>query len=440
MARVCRIMGWMLSAGLLLLLACGKPAEQSDAAVMEAAVDSLLPIGVYQFDSYAGEGKIRFYWSLAQPARPQPHKPLPQMHRVKLFMSEEGPYQGFGEVYEAPAARADSALIDGLRGGQLYYFRLAVYDKAGNLIGLSAPLMTECGRELPVQGSVPLQVGENPVYFTNLAWSPDGKALAVIRKSSGGRHNVFVLDLKQRRWRQVTRFSTANYRLTSVDWSPNGRWLAFTYTPTARAREVDYRIYLCAPDGGGLRSVTDGRVDFDAVWGSPGELVFCKGTVTAPNVPELYRLDFVHGRKPVRLTLDRLIRKYTPAVNPRTGQIVFSGQPPSSPVSRGLYLLRNASGEPGLLTEIKYWRDIQPAWSADGTGLFFVSNRSGHYEIWFLNLEDGRLHQVTRGMRPGIQRFHGKPSPDGRWLVFYEAGGDLTRGYIRLAALPQWPG
>jgi len=71
--------------------------------------------------------------------------------------------------------------------------------------------------------------------------------------------------------------------------------------------------------------------------------------------------------------------------------------------------------------------DIDPAWSPDGSTLFFASDRSGIYDIYAYGLADGMVRRVTR-VRGGA--FAPAISPDGRTLVYVALGAtgyDLRR-------------
>ena len=61
------------------------------------------------------------------------------------------------------------------------------------------------------------------------------------------------------------------------------------------------------------------------------------------------------------------------------------------------------------------WNDITPALSPDGTRLAFASNRSGGWQIYIWNLENGQIAPLTQ--QPG---YKASPSwsPDGLWLAY----------------------
>ncbi len=77
-----------------------------------------------------------------------------------------------------------------------------------------------------------------------------------------------------------------------------------------------------------------------------------------------------------------------------------------------------AGGDPGLpLTRLTTgpWDDIHPAASPDGKRLAFVSNRSGYWDIYLLDLQTGVVSRLTDTLE-----FDDEPawSPDGQWLVY----------------------
>jgi TolB protein len=42
-------------------------------------------------------------------------------------------------------------------------------------------------------------------------------------------------------------------------------------------------------------------------------------------------------------------------------------------------------------------RNEDPTWAPDGRHLGFISNRTGSRQIWVIDLETGRIRQLTRG-------------------------------------------
>ncbi len=67
---------------------------------------------------------------------------------------------------------------------------------------------------------------------------------------------------------------------------------------------------------------------------------------------------------------------------------------------------------------------IDPTWSPDGDQVAFASNRGGSTQLYTINSDGTKVHQVTRG----IKGMGGRSSwsPDGELLAFY-AGPDGDR-------------
>ncbi len=85
-----------------------------------------------------------------------------------------------------------------------------------------------------------------------------------------------------------------------------------------------------------------------------------------------------------------------------------------------IWLHRQGHGPPRRFTNGPK-RDHDPHWSPDGRLLAFVSNRTGHSEIWVIPLEGGEAARLTHTAHGA-----GEPrwSPDGRRLAFTTAVGE----------------
>ena len=101
---------------------------------------------------------------------------------------------------------------------------------------------------------------DDPAYDDQGALSPDGNRLAFVSSRGSGTAEIWVLDLKTKKARNLTR-APANFRLS---WSPDGKWIAFSSdrnTPVRRdrgqfAQSHAVSIYLMRSDGTDVRRIT----------------------------------------------------------------------------------------------------------------------------------------------------------------------------------------
>jgi dipeptidyl aminopeptidase/acylaminoacyl peptidase len=82
-------------------------------------------------------------------------------------------------------------------------------------------------------------------------FSPDGSRIAFLSNLSGS-PQVWVMSAEGGYPQQVTAFDDP---VTAVDWSPRDELLAFAMAPGGG---LNAQIYLCAPDGTGVRRITPG--------------------------------------------------------------------------------------------------------------------------------------------------------------------------------------
>lgn len=133
--------------------------------------------------------------------------------------------------------------------------------------------------------------------------APDGRAIAVVTGSAEA-WRIGILDVEAATLRVIAGSIDAG----SVQWSPDGRWLAFDGVVG-----TNFDLYRMRPDGTDLERLTkEEAVDARPVWNTPGtELVFhstrhfgSAGTAETWQEFELYRYDLA-SRAITRLTDNR---------------------------------------------------------------------------------------------------------------------------------------
>ncbi len=79
------------------------------------------------------------------------------------------------------------------------------------------------------------------------------------------------------------------------------------------------------------------------------------------------------------------------------------------------------------------WDDVSPAISADGSQIAFASNRNAYWDLYTLNLTNGKISRLT-----DTPEFDGSPawSPDGLWIAFETLSGNQLNIHILSVSNP----
>jgi tricorn protease len=205
-------------------------------------------------------------------------------------------------------------------------------------------------------------------------------------------------------------------------YSPDGRKLAFISNRTGNGD-----IYVLTFDSGELKRLTfdDGNDQLDG-WSRDGRwLYFTSSSRDISAMNDLFRVS-VDGGTPMQVSADRYASEYFCAPSPDGKAVAFTARG----VAFGqwwrkghshlddceIWLMRDA--QPPTYEQITAGgaKDMWPMWSADGSSIFYVSDRSGAQNIWTTNLKGASLRQVTkfkdgRVLWPNI-------SYDGKAIVF----------------------
>ncbi|MGH8322786.1 MAG: prolyl oligopeptidase family serine peptidase, partial [Steroidobacteraceae bacterium] len=235
-------------------------------------------------------------------------------------------------------------------------------------------------------------------------WSPDSTRIAYSGAASDGSNQLFMYWSDSNVTAAISHFTESP---TSLSWSPDGRWLAFTMP--VRAEHKSLRVELPAAPK-------------DAHWAEPPKLI------------------------------DRLVFR-------RNGR----GYLPNS--FSQLFVMPADGDAARQLTHGDFDHDGTPAWSADGKSVLIAANRhaDGDYEpldneVYRVDLADGSIHALTDRRGPDYDPMI---SPDGKHIAYlgfddrhlayqvtqlYVMDSDgtrarsLTPSLDRDAAAPRWSG
>lgn len=183
-------------------------------------------------------------------------------------------------------------------------------------------------------------------FSTSISWSPDERYIAFPAKV-GARDALYIMDVRSKK--VIRRIKVNLDGATSPSWSPDGKKLVFVGLQGGQSD-----LYVVDAAGGNLKALTSDRyTDRDPVWSPDG--------------------------KTIAFSTDR-----GDVTNFRT--LTFGYQ------QLALYDL-----DTGTVEKIpdQIGKSISPQWSADGSKIAFISNRTGVSNIFIRDMESGETYQIT---------------------------------------------
>jgi dipeptidyl aminopeptidase/acylaminoacyl peptidase len=301
----------------------------------------------------------------------------------------------------------------------------------------SQPL-PEPGRRPPAPWTLELLTGVSRIRHHSL--SPDGTRLAFVWDRDGG-SDIWLMPVAQGAWpRRLTfdRPAQAYWADAEPRWSPDGSALSYV---------AEDEIWLTAAAGGRAKKLTDyGHKSASGIFSPDGSRIYFvskRGTygnlcATTPA-----------GDWPIALTrFEADVSDPRPSPDGKT--VAFVLWPQDDYNRSEVCIVPSDGGEVRRLTGASQVWDLHPRWSRDGSGLAFISNRTGWREIYLLDPVSGETIPVTAG-RADVQGFAW--GPDGKLIAYtvdHAGAGDLhlvsveTRESRPLRAaggwhsLPQW--
>ena len=243
----------------------------------------------------------------------------------------------------------------------------------------------------------------------NLAWSRDGKLIAVIdRASSKGPYSIYFVSVANLEEREFTSPPAAYFADTDPAFSPDGQTLAFA----RRAEDSVADICLQPVAGGHARHLTwDGDTISGLAWTAEGRSIVYAGSHAG--LETLWRVPTSGGEPEPLAGIGQ--DAYNPAVSPRGKLLAYTQFLMNINIWQAKGPRSTAPG--GLPVELisAPRAQVDEQFSPDGRRIVFSSDRSGSGEIWISNSDGSSPVQLT-----SLGRWAGTPhwSPDGRWIAF----------------------
>jgi Tol biopolymer transport system component len=239
-------------------------------------------------------------------------------------------------------------------------------------------------------------------------WSPDGSRIAILRGMRDSKRQFGVLDVDVRTGEERELYRSEE-GLYSLHWSPDGTLIS-AGTASRSGQSLDQSALLLIPvdDGEARRLPVPGpymhghdwvggeaqSVVYSQSWQSTGDQGGSLSRVVQWNLDsgerrDLFHAEYVHPNLGTGvLTLGAsvtVVKDETLAfVSTFVRQLLWEQDiRDGRAVAPGRNLLRGEA------------RDRQPVYSHDGSRIRFASNRTGNLDLWELELESGRLRQLT---------------------------------------------
>ncbi len=228
------------------------------------------------------------------------------------------------------------------------------------------------------------------------AWSPTGQKIVYqtdngeVNSSQGYRPtHIAVYNTTDKTIKRLTGGNSFDFLPV---WSPDGKWIAFL---SDKAGGAEYNIWKVAADGG-------------------------TAILIHPDFNDLTVYGMIDDRSPKTLSWSKDGKN-----------IAFARLAKSNP--RLIYSIYSIPSDGGSRTTIisSQWSDFCPAYSPDGSTLAFISDRSGIYEIWTMNLQTKKLRQITGSTGKWVYENLGKIewSASGNKILYTSNEGAITNLY-----------
>ncbi|MCZ6675894.1 MAG: DPP IV N-terminal domain-containing protein, partial [Candidatus Poribacteria bacterium] len=224
----------------------------------------------------------------------------------------------------------------------------------------------------PATGGQARRITSHASYDSHPIFSPDGTQLAFASQRTGG-GNIYVTSLRSHS--SPRRLTYHGGSTPPACWSPDGQWIYFTSYYDG-LRGASYKIHI---DGG----------------------------------------------TPIQIAGDALEIHYNLAISPDGKTLAFNNNGhqwwrhgPNPSGHSDIWMMSEAAGASDRRRLTQYLgRNLKPMWSADGNGLYYLCDRDGEENIWYMTPDgDAEAEQIThftdgRVLRPSI-------SADGQWIAF----------------------
>jgi serine/threonine protein kinase len=240
-----------------------------------------------------------------------------------------------------------------------------------------------------------------PGLETDPAWSPDGTRIAYA-SNEGGNMDIWVRQIAAEQKVNLTKDYTGYDGKPA--WSPDGEWIAFVSGRNGGG------IFVIPTLGGIPKRVVS--ISFAAYLSNISAIPHLSWSpdgmeLTYAVVGHIYTVP-AHGGTPTPVSLPSsgLAVGYSePAWSPDGDRIAYTNFVALGVATSQIWSAQRDGIDPVPVTEGKYF-DHNPIWSSDGEELFFISDRGGSRDVWWVSVDgrgkpSGPAQSLTTGLSVG---------------------------------------
>lgn len=424
--------GYRLIAPVRPLATDAPPADGADAAATDAAAD--VPGATPDATGPSGAARTT-RTARATPGRAHTRRALPLLFAVLLLL-----VLAAGTVWYRPTAPAATAVVATGPAADLPVATPLTQYPGLEYLGRLSPdgrLLAFAWWQGQGQGQLylrdaddlaapPRLISGGAGEVQGLAWSPDGQAIAFVASAGDGRCTLWLYALREQTRRELAR--CAALFTPSVDWSPDGRWIAYSGEADGAGG-----LFLLAPDGSVQRRLTTAppaaMPDHQPAWAPDSQRLAFVRQDPSDGTRDLYETTL--DGQVQRLSSQRLYRLHGLSFDAGGQDLVFSttrqdarvllrwDRARATAVPLGLEGSAPARGADGrlvfallrshvgiarldwgtaapqrLITSVASDRaaDVHPG----SARTVFVSHRSGSSELWQADGDGGGARRLTR--------------------------------------------
>jgi Tol biopolymer transport system component len=274
--------------------------------------------------------------------------------------------------------------------------------------------------------SIPYPSPESPEDHSVLAWTPDGRYLAVSDSKPGT--GLYLVSVETGERKPLTH-ETAVVADVDPAFSPEGDRLAFVRLVTVHSSRASWMALGAGyqPAGPANEVRTPAIVSASPLWTSTGQLLVSAGALAGMR---LYRTTPGTSEAPVPIA--GLVTNGGLALNGKTGRLIYT----SRELLQNLFQISveeagKTSQVPERLTATTGY-DFMPHYAPDGKAIAFASLRFGENGIWTIQTQGTLGSELVSAPQATVAL--GDWAPDGKSLVFFSTMDQGRWQLYRVAA------